>query len=396
MFAAIVAARRGLRVTVFEPNAQLGRKLRITGKGRCNVTNDCTVADVIANVPTGGKFLMSALHAFPPSAAISFFEDLGVPLKTERGGRVFPVSDNANDVADALVREMRRLGVEILRGRVSAVNAADGSVTSVTADGDTLPCRAVIVATGGVSYPATGSTGAGYAIARAHGHTVAEPRASLVPLVSPDAFCGEMMGLSLRNVAMNVYDGEKKPIFQDFGELLFTHFGLSGPLALSASAHMRDFGKREYRVALDLKPALDETTLDARLVRDLRENANRDFINALDNLLPRLMIPVIVARSGIDPHTKAHSVTREERRRLLEMLKSFDVAVSGTRPVAEAIITSGGVSTRELVPATMESKLTRNLHFAGEVLDCDAYTGGYNLQIAWSTAYAAATMAVDS
>ncbi|MDR3310098.1 MAG: NAD(P)/FAD-dependent oxidoreductase [Oscillospiraceae bacterium] len=386
LFAAVTAARRGLSVLIAEPNEIPGRKLRITGKGRCNVTNDCAVGEFLRNVASGEKFLKSALYGFPPSAAVDFFEKLGVPLKTERGRRVFPQSDDANDIADALAGECVRLGVATSRAKLTDVKTADGRIASVTAGGEKVPCRSVILATGGLSYPKTGSTGDGYRLATALGHTVTATSASLVPLVSPDADCGEMQGLSLKNVRLRVYGAEGKPVFDDFGEALFTHFGLSGPLVLSASAHMRSF---PYRAVFDLKPAIPDGELDARLVRELAGSANRDFRNALGGLLPRLMIPIFVRRSGIDPYKKCNSVTRAERLRTAALLRAFEVEISGTRPVDEAIITRGGVSAAEVNPRTMESKLVPGLHFAGEILDCDAYTGGYNLQIAWSTAFAA-------
>ena len=390
MMAACVASSRGRSVLLIESGDSFGKKLRITGKGRCNLTNDCTVRETIDAIPTGGKFLQSALYAFPPQSAMDFFEELGVPLKTERGRRVFPVSDSANSVADALVRRMKKNGVEILQARVQRVLENDGEVCGVVAGGKDIPCSGVIVATGGLSYPKTGSTGDGYKIAASLGHTILPTHGSLVPLESSDDFCAKLQGLSLRNVGITVTDGGKKPIFSDFGELLFTHFGISGPLTLSASAHMRDFENKKYSVAIDLKPALDDETLDKRLLRDFEKQKNRDFSNSLDELVPRLMAPVIVERSGIAPDKKVHSITREERSRLRALLKGFDVQISRPRPVDEAVITSGGVDTRELVPATMESKLVRGLYFAGEVINADAYTGGYNLQIAWATAYAAA------
>ena len=390
LMAACVASSRGGAVLLIEAGDTFGKKLRITGKGRCNLTNDCTVREAIEAIPTGGKFLQSALYAFPPQSAMSFFEELGVPLKTERGRRVFPVSDNANDVADALVRRMKKNGVETLQTRVQRVLVSDGAICGVVADGKDIPCGSVIVATGGLSYPKTGSTGDGYKIARALGHTVLPTRGSLVPLESSDDFCAKMQGLSLRNVGITVTDGGKKPVYSDFGELLFTHFGISGPLTLSASAHMRDFENKKYSVLIDLKPALDDETLDKRILRDFEKQKNRDYANSLGELVNRLMIPVIIERTGIAPDKKVHSITREERTRLRMLLKSFDVRISRPRPVDEAVITSGGIDTRELVPATMESKLVRGLYFAGEVINADAYTGGYNLQIAWAAANAAA------
>ena len=390
LMAACVASSRGAPVLLIEPNETYGRKLRITGKGRCNLTNDCTVREAIDAIPAGGKFLQSALYAFPPQSVIAYFEELGVPLKTERGRRVFPVSDSANDVAEALVRRMKKNGVETLKARVQRIITDNGAVRGVVTGGREIPCCAAIIATGGLSYPKTGSTGDGYKLAETLGHTVLPTRGSLVPLESSDECCTKMQGLSLRNVGITVSDGGKKPVYSDFGELLFTHFGISGPLTLSASAHIRDFENKSYSVFIDLKPALDEETLDKRILRDFEKQKNRDFANSLDELLTRLMIPVIVERSGIPPDKKVHSITREERLRLRTLLKSFEVIISRPRPVDEAVITSGGVDTRELVPATMESKLVRGLFFAGEVINADAYTGGYNLQIAWSTAYAAA------
>jgi predicted Rossmann fold flavoprotein len=390
MFAAARAAERGVSTLLLERNETLGRKLRITGKGRCNLTNDCAARDALENVPTGARFLQSAFYAYPPSEVMAYFEGLGVPLKTERGRRVFPVSDDANDVADALLRAMSRAGVAVRQGRAERILTENGAVCGVETSGGTLTCRAVILATGGKSYPATGSTGDGYRMAAELGHTVTELRPSLVPLVSPDAFCAEMQGLSLKNVRLTVSDGSKKPIFEDFGELLFTHYGISGPLTLSASAHMRDFHAKTYTAVIDLKPALTREELDARLLRDFQSFANRDFSHALDKLLPRLMLPVVIRRAEIDPAKKTHSVTKAERARLLTLLKAFGVAISGPRPIEEAVITSGGVEPRELVPASMASKLVRGLYFAGEIIGADAYTGGYNLQIAWSTARAAA------
>ncbi|NLB28735.1 MAG: aminoacetone oxidase family FAD-binding enzyme [Clostridiales bacterium] len=389
LMAACVASP-GHRVLLLERGHVFGKKLRITGKGRCNLTNDCTAAEAVENIPTGGKFLQSAMHAFPPKSTKAFFEDLGVPLKTERGRRVFPVSDNAHDIADALVKRVLKSGTETRTARVQRVLTNNGKVGGVVADGHEIPCSAVIVTTGGLSYPITGSTGDGYKMASALGHTVVPTRGSLVPLESDDGFCARMRGLSLRNVGIAVTDGGKKPVYTDFGELLFTHFGISGPLTLSASAHMRDFENKKYRVVIDLKPALDGEALDRRILRDFEEQKNRDFANSLGGLVNRLMIPVIIERSGIAPDKKVHSITREERGRLGALLKSFDVGISRPRPADEAVITSGGVDTRELVPATMESKLVRGLYFAGEVINADAYTGGYNLQIAWSTAHAAA------
>ena len=390
MMAAITAARLGEHVTLLERNEKVGRKLYITGKGRCNVTNHCPVQEVLEAVPRNARFLYSALSRMTPEDTERFFTDLGVPLKVERGNRVFPVSDRAADIVDALYRELRRRKVTIRQARVTAIRAADGVLTGLELEsGEFLPCGAAVLATGGLSYPATGSTGDGYRIAAELGHTIVEPRASLVPLESPDSFCGRMQGLSLRNIRLTVRDERGKIAFWDQGEMLFTHFGLSGPLVLSASAHMRDFEKRTWTCHLDLKPALDEPTLDARLVRDLKDGANLDMSNRLGALLPRKMIPVFLEVCAIPGEKKARDVTREERRRMLERLKDFPVRVSGPRPVEEAIVTSGGIRVSEVNPRTMESRKVSGLFLAGEVLDVDAFTGGYNLQLAWATGRAA-------
>ena len=391
MMAAAVAAERGKSVLLFEKNERNGKKLRITGKGRCNVTNNCSPKEIIDNIPTGGKFMYSSVFGFTPQDTIELFEKLGVPLKTERGNRVFPVSDRAEDIVQALNRYMQSGGVTVKRGNVTAVNAENGQVTGVTAYGKNFYAQNVILATGGVSYPATGSTGDGYRFASNLGHAIAEPSGSLVPLESDDQCCGEMQGLSLKNVRLTVFDGGKKPVYEDFGEMLFTHFGISGPLVLSASAHMRNFEKKKYYVSIDLKPALDEKKLDSRILRDFEKYSNRNFANALGDLATRLMIPVLISRSGIDPETKVNSITREQRRRLLELFKDFRVNITGKRHVSEAIITTGGVNLKEINPTTMESKIVNGLYFAGEIINADAYTGGFNLQIAWSTAYAAAS-----
>ncbi len=388
MMAAAESAKRGLVTLLIEKNEYMGRKLRITGKGRCNVTNACDVRTFMANVPVNSKFLYSAINRFPPSAAMEYFERLGVPLKVERGERVFPESDRAADISAALERNMRECGVRLLRAGVLGIETENGAVSAVKTDRGAVSCRAAIVCTGGLSYPATGSTGDGFDFARSLGHTVTPPRASLVPLTSPGTLCRDLMGLSLRNVAVTVFEDNKK-IYSDFGELLFTHFGLSGPTILSASAHMRRFGERSYRVEIDLKPALDEQKLDKRLLSDFEKHKNNDFINSLGELLPRKLIPVAVRLSGIDGRTKCNSITREQRHELLTLLKHFPVEIDGTRPVSEAIVTSGGVNVREIDPRTMRSKLVPGLYFAGEVIDSDAYTGGFNLQIAWSTGYLA-------
>ncbi len=390
MMAALTAAQRGRRVVLLEHEKFVGRKLRITGKGRCNLCNDCDVTRFLQNVPCNPKFLYGALTRFTPADTMAFFESLGVPLKTERGNRVFPVSDRAHDVANALERALRRAGVKLCEEtEAKRILTVDGAVSGVETNAGVVSCESVLVATGGLSYPLTGSTGDGLRFARALGHTVAEPRPSLVPLESDDPWCAEMQGFSLKNVALTVYDGADRPIFHEQGEMLFTHFGVSGPLVLSASAHMRDFDRGHYRLEIDLKPALDEKKLDARILRDFDKYKNRDFENALGDLAGRTMIPVLVRLSGIPGDTKVNSVTREQRQSLLRLFKAFPVSVRGPRPIAEAIVTSGGVSVSELDPRTMASRLVPGLYFAGEVIDCDAYTGGFNLQIAWSTGHLA-------
>lgn len=387
---AALAAGRGLNVVLLEPNRMLGRKLRITGKGRCNVTNDCDAREFISAIPGDGRFLQSAIHKFGTSDTKALFEGLGVALKTERGNRVFPESDRADDIADALTKLARENGVRVLRERATRILTDEaGAVRAVSAGGGEIECEAAVICTGGLSYPGTGSTGDGYRMAGELGHTIRPCRPSLVPLESPDAWCREMQGFSLRNVELSAYEDEKL-IYKALGEMLFTHFGVSGPLVLSASAHMRRFGECRYRLSIDLKPGLDEKKLDARLLRDFEKYSNREFRNSLGDLAGRAMIPVLVELSGIPGDTRTNSVTRQQRAALAQLLKHFPVSLSGPRPIAEAIVTSGGVATTEVNPRTMESKLVPGLYFAGEVLDLDAYTGGYNLQIAWSTAFVAA------
>ncbi len=396
MLASAIAAERGLRVLLLEKNDRFGLKLRITGKGRCNLTNDCTVREVLENIPNGGRFLNSAVNGFSPKDTISFFEKIGVPLKTEHGNRVFPVSDHAADIVAALRQYDDKTGVIVRKGTAKEVCIQEGHVSAVIVQDEKIDCKTAVLCTGGVSYPLTGSTGDGYKIASRLGHVIIPPKASLVPLNASPEICARMQGLSLKNVRLTVTDvtvadGRKKPVYEDFGEMLFTHFGVSGPLILSASAHMRDFQNKKYELSIDLKPALDEKKLDARILRDFEKYANRDFANALGDLASKIMIPVLVDLSGIPPETKVNSITREQRSRLLTLFKHFKISVMEPRPVDEAIITSGGVDVREINPTTMESKRVKGLYFAGEVIDADAYTGGFNLQIAWSTAYAAAT-----
>ncbi len=395
MMAAISAAEKGSHVTLLEPNERLGKKLNITGKGRCNVTNDAGLEELLANTPKNGKFLYSAFSRFDGRDAKAFFESLGVPLKTERGNRVFPVSDRAFDISGALERRLKALKVVLRRDRAVSLDIRGGAIHGVNGEKGAYPAKAVILATGGVSYPATGSTGEGHRMAAEAGHTVTPLQGSLVPLREQGNDCARMQGLSLRNVSLTVFENEKK-IYTDFGELLFTHFGLSGPLILSASAHMRRFEKKTYRVEIDLKPALDEQQLDKRLLSDFTKYANCDFCNALDDLLPQKLISVVVERSGIPPHQKVHEITREQRRELLRVLKHFSVPIAGLRPVTDAIVTSGGVKVGEIDPKTMESKIVKGLYFVGELIDVDAYTGGFNLQIAWATGRTAGFAAAEN
>ena len=385
MFAAITAARRGKRVLLLERNDRLGKKLLITGKGRCNVTNTCDAREVLQNVPRNGRFLSSAMAAWPPDKVMDFFESAGCALKTERGNRVFPVTDRSQSVLDALQRELRRSGVTVRTGRVMNILTENGKAVAVEVSGERLDADWIILATGGLSYPTTGSTGDGYSMAKALGHTVTPAEGSLVPLEGA-MDCAEMQGLSLRNVSVKLLDVKGKLLFSDFGELLFTHFGVSGPTVLSASAHLKG---EQCRLVIDLKPALDEQKLNERVLRDLQMYKNRSMENALTDLLPRSMIPVVLRRLDLPADLQANSLNKQQRRALVELLKAFSVEIIGKRPVAEAIITSGGVKISEIDPKTMESKLVPGLYFAGEIIDCDAYTGGFNLQIAWATAYAA-------
>ena len=386
MMAAISAARGGADVTMIEKTERCGKKLRITGKGRCNVTNDCTLEEFLQNVPSNPRFLYSALSRFSTEDTKEFFESEGVPLKVERGRRVFPVSDRAEDIVNALLRACKEAGVRTVFSRAKALITENGEVRGVVTDGGDIPADAVIIATGGKSYPRTGSDGDGYALAKSVGHSVTPLLPSLVPIVSGSKICPALQGLSLRNVSLAVVDRRNgKKIYEDFGEMMFTHFGITGPMVLSASAHIPDISSGNYEAHIDLKPALDEKTLDARIIGDFTKYANKDFINALGDLHPQKLIPVIVSLSGIDPRKKVNSVTREERRALCETIRRLKISLSGFRPINEAIITKGGIATGEINPKTMESKLVSGLYFAGEVIDVDAYTGGYNLQIAFST-----------
>ncbi len=411
MMAAITAAENGADVTLFEKNksqkemeserfydnAYLGKKLLITGKGRCNVTNDCTLDEFLKNVPVGSKFMYASYNSFTPRDVMDFFEKGGTPLKVERGNRVFPASDRSIDILKVLKNKLFENKVKVVNKKITSVNSENGIFTSVTVDGKTeMEFDRCIVATGGASYPQTGSDGDGYKFAEKLGHTVKEIKPSLVPLVSHDKACRDMMGLSLRNVTLSVVDNKKKKIiFKEMGEMLFSHYGMSGPLVLSASSHMREMTEGRYTVSIDLKPSLDEKTLDNRLLSDFSKYINKNMDNAMSDLLPSKMIVPFLNKCGIRKEQKPNSLTKEERRTILETLKAFKIDVFGFRPVDEAIVTSGGVSTKEINPSTMESKIVSGLYFAGEVIDVDAYTGGFNLQIAFSTAYLAAVNASE-
>lgn len=394
MMAAISAAEAGGAVRLLEPNERLGKKLNITGKGRCNLTNNCDLETFMQNVSRNGRFLYSAYTQFDSAAVISFFAGLGVPLKTERGSRVFPVSDRAFDISGALERRLKKLNVSLVRDRARALLVREGRLSGVEGEGGLYQSDRVVLATGGISYPLTGSSGDGYRLAGSVGHTIVEPQGSLVPLCAAGGLCGKLQGLSLRNAALRVYENDKK-IYDDFGEMLFTHFGVSGPMILSASAHMRHFGQKRYRLEIDLKPALDGQTLDRRLVSDFAARANSDFVNALGGLLPNKLVGPFAELTGIAPHQKVHDLTRQQRRKVLTLLKALPFEITGPRPVEEAIVTSGGVAVKEVNPSTMESRLLPGLYFAGELLDVDAYTGGFNLQIAWSTGHLAGRSAAE-
>ena len=391
LMAAISAAENDAYVTLLEKNERVGRKLMITGKGRCNVCNNCDIDTLIANIPKNAKFLYSAFSNFTPKQLMQFFENLGVALKTERGNRVFPVSDKAVDIVDALYKCAKAKGVKIKTAHASDILTQDDKIWGVTLnDGTVLNCDSVILATGGMSYPLTGSTGDGYKMAEKLGHTVSELKPSLVPLDIHEGFCSHLSGLSLKNVTLSVFeDGKKKPLFSEMGEMLFTHFGISGPLVLSASSHIRYMGKKNYIAFIDLKPALTPEQLDNRILRDFSEFQNKDFANSLDKLLPKSLIPVIIKLSGIESGKKVNQISREERQALAGIIKALPLHITGFRPIEEAIITSGGISVKEIDPKTMESKLVKGLFFAGEIIDVDAYTGGFNLQIAFSTGFTA-------
>jgi len=388
MMASIISASMGNTVALIEKNDTLGKKLLITGKGRCNITNNCDISEFIPNVPVNGNFLYSSFYSFTNTDLLSMLKKAGLETKVERGGRVFPVSDKAADVLIALRKLMKHYGVKVLNGNVKDIKESDNGKTVILSDNKIIKCNSVVVATGGLSYPRTGSTGDGYRFAKKFGHTVTELKPSLVPLCIKSKFILPLMGLSLRNVSVSVLKDGKKH-YEDFGEMLFTHYGASGPVILSASSHMRDFDKHKYELVIDLKPALDFDTLDKRLLRDFEKEKNKIFANSLDDLLPKKMIPVIVEMSGICERKKVNEITKEERKQLVNLLKGIRFDIDGLRPINDAIITSGGVNVKEVNPKTMESKICPGLYFAGEILDVDAYTGGFNLQIAFSTGYLA-------
>jgi predicted Rossmann fold flavoprotein len=392
MIAAGTAASRGKSTMLAEKNEKLGKKLFITGKGRCNVTNTADFDEFMKNIPKNSKFFFSSFSSFSNDDLILLLESLGLKTKVERGGRVFPESDKSGDVIKALERYLNKNKVDVkLNSKLLDIRQKDGAVTGALFDnGQVVECSSIIICTGGLSYPLTGSTGDGYRIAGKAGHSIVEPRPSLVPLVSNDAFIKELQGLSLKNVAIKAY-AEGKLLYEDFGEMLFTHYGLSGPVILSASFFISDYlrRKKEIIISIDLKPALSEEELDKRIIRDFEKNINKQFKNSLDQLLTQKLIPVVISRSGIDESKEVHQITKQERKDMVKLLKGFTVTVSDTRPIEEAIVTSGGINLKEINPRTMESKLVKGLYFAGEIIDLDAFTGGFNLQIAFSTGYAA-------
>ena len=391
LFSAAIAAKNGNKVILIDKNDVLARKLRITGKGRCNVTNSADISDFIGMVCSNPHFMYSAFYSFTNQDLIDFFEKSGVPLKEERGGRIFPVSDSAKDIANTLIKYAKDNGVVIIKDCVIKVIQENNNVTAVqTKTGKKIDCSRVIVATGGASYPLTGSNGDGYKFARNLGHTVVEPYPSLIPLLVKEEYVGDLQGLSLKNIAIKVFK-EKKCVYEDFGEMIFTHYGLSGPVILSASSNLKNIESSNYKISIDLKPALTFEQLDKRIQRDFEKNINKNFSNSLDDLLPSKLIDTVIKLSGIDPYIKVHQINKQQRMVLCDLLKNLTFTITGVRPIEEAIITRGGVNTKEINPSTMESKIINGLFFCGEVIDVDAYTGGFNLQIAFSTAYLAGT-----
>lgn len=390
MIACGTLAEKIPEVILIEKNKFLGKKLRITGKGRCNITNSADIEDFINNVPTNPRFLYSAFYSFTNDDIVSLLNSLGVKTKVERGGRIFPVSDSAKEVADALKKYALKKNVRLINAEALKILTDENCAVGVKTDRGEFRADAVVMATGGKSYPLTGSDGKGMLMCREAGHTIITPKPSLIPVVTNEAWVSDLMGLALKNIEISVYNKKNKKIYSDFGEMLFTHFGISGPVVLSASAHMKNLEKEAYTITIDLKPALDEEKLDKRICRDFEEFKNKHLINALDELLPKALIPVVISLSGIPPHKEVNSVTREERHSLIKIIKALTLTVKGFRPIEEAIVTSGGINVKEIDSSTMESKIVKNLYFAGEMIDVDAYTGGFNLQIAYSTGYLAA------
>ncbi len=388
MTAAVFAAKNNAETAVLEKEDRVGKKLAITGKGRCNITNNSEIDELMRNIPRNPKFLYSAFSAFSAKDTMNFFENLGVPLKTERGKRVFPVSDRASDVVNALENEMKRLNVELIKGRCVSLVINNGVCEGVRAGGREIRASAVILAAGGMSYPKTGSDGNGYKLAKQAGHTIVSPTPSLCGLTAKEKWPEQAAGLNLRNVSVRLFDREKV-IFKELGELTFTPDGVAGPTVLSASAHIANMEPERYRISIDLKPALSESRLDARVLRDFSENKGKRFADSLNALLPQKLIGVIAELSGIDPSKNIGDITKAERLSLVRLLKNLSVNIMRFRPIEEAVITRGGVSVKEINPRTMESRLVKNLFFGGEIIDCDAYTGGFNLQIAFSTGYIA-------
>lgn len=391
LMAAGKAGERGYETILFEKNDRVGKKILISGKGRCNITNNTDVEGLIENTPGNGNFLYSAFYTFSNYDLINFFNDNGLETKVERGGRIFPVSDRSRDVVDVLLRYADRNNVKLLlKTPVQEIGTGQSRVKSVILkDGRELECDSVILATGGVSYPGTGSTGDGHRIAKKLGHTIVDLKPSLVPLVAEDPWIKELQGLALKNVSITLINRKGKKIYTDFGEMLFTHYGVSGPIVLSSSRHILEYGYKDVKMVIDLKPALSEERLDDRIQKDFEKFSRKQFKNSLDELLPQKMIPVIIKLSGISPEKFVNQITREERRMLVKILKNLELTIIGSRPVEEAIVTAGGVSTDEINPSTMESKLIKGMFFAGEIIDVDAYTGGFNLTIAFSTGYLA-------
>lgn len=390
MLAAGTAARNGMKVFLIDKNRNLGKKLRITGKGRCNITNNADISDFFSQIPVNHKFLYSALYSFTNEDIIRLIEEQGVKTKVERGGRVFPESDSAHDVADALKRYALVQNVVWIKDEVTKIEAKNGRITGVRLKKRELECEAVILATGGMSYPLTGSDGSGYRLAEKLGHSIVKPKPSLIPIITKEKWVSELSGLTLKNVELSAYNKSGKKLYSDFGEMIFTHFGISGPIVLSASAHLKNYEKEKYSLRIDLKPALSEEQLDARIIRDFEKNKKKNLSNGLGELLPKALISVIIKLSGIEPDKEISFVTKEERTKLMNIIKGIPLTFDGFRPLEEAIVTSGGIKVSEINPSTMESKLIEGLYFAGEIIDVDAYTGGYNLQIAWSTAHLAA------